>query len=72
MHRYVDSVNFKFEDQGENSCKIAGFSESDLSYDYLDKGTNYCNLRNLIDGTEFFQVPDSSQAVSGCQQCKTP
>merc|ERR1719325_592924 len=52
VKRYVDSVNFKFEDQGENSCKIAGFSSSDLWYAYLDKGTNYCNLRNLIDGSE--------------------
>merc|ERR1712241_613679 len=51
VKRYVDSVNFKFEKQGENSCKIAGFSSSDLWYAYLDKGTNYCNLRNLIDGS---------------------
>ena len=50
VYRYVDSVKFSFE-QDQNLCKIKGFSESDLSYAYLDKGTNYCNLRNLIDGT---------------------
>ena len=51
VHRYVDSVQFSFKEQDQNSCKIEGFSESDLWYAYLDKGTNYCNLRNLIDGT---------------------
>ena len=27
------------------------FSSSDLWYARLDYGTNYCNLRNLLDGT---------------------
>ena len=28
-----------------------GYSTSDLWYAILDMGTNYCNIRNLMDGT---------------------
>ena len=52
MKRYVDSLTFEFEEQSTTSCKIGGFSRSDLWYAYLDFGTNYCNLRNLLDGIE--------------------
>merc|ERR1711997_46451 len=34
---------------GQN-CLYTAFSSSDVSYAYLDYGTNYCNLRNLLDG----------------------
>ena len=51
MKRYADSLTFKFEDQSGTSCKIDAFSTSDLWYAVLDWGTNYCNLRNLLDGT---------------------
>jgi len=52
VKRYVDSLTFKFEDQSNaSSCKIDAYSRSDLWYAILDFGTNYCNLRNLLDGT---------------------
>lgn len=50
VKRYSDSLSFKFEATG-NTCKVEAFSSSDLWYAYLDFGTNYCNLRNLLDGT---------------------
>jgi len=52
VKRYSDSLTFKFEDQSNtNSCKIDANSDSDTWYAILDFGTNYCNLRNLLDGT---------------------
>merc|ERR1719167_1941354 len=56
--RYVfegkDAVSFDFSENG-TSCKIVGFSKSTVSYAVLDFGTNYCNLRNLLDGANLSQ-----------------
>ena len=46
---YKDRVSFEFTENG-SSCKVVGFSKSTVSYAFLDFGTNYCNLRNLLDG----------------------
>ena len=49
VHRYNDSLSFEFlEPQLGNNCVVQAFSSSDLWYAYLDFGTNYCNLNNLI------------------------
>ena len=50
VKRYEDSLAFEFQDQN-GACKIDAYSRSDLWYAILDYGTNYCNLRNLLDGT---------------------
>jgi len=50
--RYVDDVSFKFSETG-SKCKVEGFSTSQTWYAVLDFGTNYCNLRNLIDGAGY-------------------
>jgi len=52
VKRYSDTLTFRFEEQsGANSCKVDAFSTSDTWYAILDFSTNYCNLRNLLDGT---------------------
>lgn len=51
VKRYNDSISFEFTSLTESSCQIDAFSTSDLWYAVLDFGTNYCNLRNLLDGT---------------------
>merc|ERR1711963_181612 len=51
VKRYVDSLSFKFIGESNGNCKIEAYSRSDLWYAVLDYGTNYCNLRNLLDGT---------------------
>ena len=51
VKRYVDSLSFKFIGESDGNCKIEAYSRSDLWYAVLDYGTNYCNLRNLLDGT---------------------
>merc|ERR1711994_375631 len=51
---YKDRVSFEFTENG-SSCKVVGFSKSTVSYAFLDFGTNYCNLRNLLDGANLSQ-----------------
>ncbi|XP_074659646.1 uncharacterized protein LOC141912300 [Tubulanus polymorphus] len=49
--KYSDSLSFKFQaSEDGKSCSVEAYSSSDVWYAVLDKGTNYCNLRNLIDG----------------------
>jgi len=49
--RYVDDISFKLSSAPGGGCSVAAKSRSQLWYAVLDKGTNYCNLRNLIDGS---------------------
>merc|ERR1712080_105065 len=47
--RYIDDITFKFLDT-EQGCSLKGKSSSRTWYAVLDYGTNYCNMRNLMDG----------------------
>merc|ERR1712241_503363 len=49
VKRYRDDLTFEFAAAG-NQCKVEGFSTSSVWYAISDQGTNYCNLRNLVDG----------------------
>ena len=64
---YRDNVSFEFSDDG-NSCNIVGFSKSTVSYAFLDFGTNYCNLRNLLDGAGL-AVGNGFQESTSTQIC---
>merc|ERR1712061_68130 len=48
--RYVDDISFQLRENSQG-CAVSAKSSSQTWYAVLDKGTNYCNLRNLIDGT---------------------
>nr|XP_054768643.1 uncharacterized protein LOC129276267 [Lytechinus pictus] len=48
--QYVDDLSFQFTQKGTN-CAVHGYSTSETWYAVLDKGTNYCNLHNLITGS---------------------
>ena len=51
VKNYVDNLTFDFSPSGDGaSCTIEAFSTSSVWYAILDWGTNYCNLRNLVDG----------------------
>jgi hypothetical protein len=50
VKRYIDNLSFKFM-QTDAHCQVDAFSTSSIWYAILDFGTNYCNLRNLLDGT---------------------
>ena len=57
---YVDDLELTFNDGGDGTCAMSGFSTSQTSYAYLDSGTNYCNMKNLITGAGL----DQSEAFS--------
>lgn len=50
--RYIDDLTFTLTEEG-GKCKVEGFSTSRLWYAVLDKGTNYCNIRNLMEGAGY-------------------
>ena len=51
---FVDDLTFTLTSQGQGSpiqCAVEGFSTSEVFYAFLDFGTNYCNMRNLAEGS---------------------
>jgi len=60
---YKDKISFAFSENGEN-CNVVGFSKSTVSYAFLDFGTNYCNLRNLLDGASLSQTNGFTESTS--------
>ena len=50
VKEYVDHLTFNLTSSGDGECEVGGYSTSGTWYAILDFGTNYCNLRNLIDG----------------------
>mmetsp|Transcript_30805 Transcript_30805/g.38599 ORF Transcript_30805/g.38599 Transcript_30805/m.38599 type:complete len:869 (+) Transcript_30805:85-2691(+) len=59
---YVDSITFKFT-AVDGMCEVEGKSSSDTWYAVLDNGTNYCNMRNLVDSTSLLVKEQTSDAV---------
>ena len=49
VSRYVDDLTFEMTPSG-TGCSVHAESVSETFFAFLDFGTNYCNLRNLIDG----------------------
>jgi len=62
--RYVDDLTFTLTESGSGGCQVEAFSTSRLWYALLDKGTNYCNLRNLIDGAGLSSGSGFSEVTS--------
>merc|ERR1712198_66714 len=64
VFKYEDAVTFDFADNSDGSCRVEGFSTALLSYAYFDFGTNYCNLRNLLDGAGLTGLPGFAEQTS--------
>jgi len=47
--RYIDDISFTMVSNNPG-CLVEALSTSQTWYAVLDYGTNYCNLRNIIDG----------------------
>lgn len=64
VHHYRDDITMTFTQSG-SSCQVDAFSTSTIWYAVLDDGTNYCNLRNLIEATDltFTQKIDTSDCT---------
>ena len=63
-YAYRDNISFEFKEKGANACQIVGFSKSTISYAYFDFGTNYCNLRNLMDGAKLSDIEEFKESTS--------
>ncbi|XP_023328353.1 uncharacterized protein LOC111701339 isoform X2 [Eurytemora carolleeae] len=66
--RYIDDLTFKLTSSG-GACIVDANSNSRLWYAVLDKGTNYCNLRNLVDGAGYTETSLTEETNDGiCTQ----
>merc|ERR1712179_240797 len=72
LARYVDDVSFTMVQKG-SGCSIDATSTSQTWYAVLDYGTNYCNLRNLVDGAGISGLRGFSEITedSVCTQYST-
>merc|ERR1712062_372408 len=70
--RYVDDIAFDFTPNG-SGCSVHGHSEAQKLLAFLDFGTNYCNLRNLIDGSGLSESNGFTEETSNgvCTQYST-
>ncbi|XP_071479354.1 uncharacterized protein [Diadema antillarum] len=60
VKHYVDDISFQLTSK-KSGCAVFGFSTSETWYAYLDYGTNYCNLHNLITGSGLDKAPGYSE-----------
>lgn len=58
VKRYTDNMVFMFASDNAKTCTVQASSSSSVWYAYLDFGTNYCNLRNLVDGSGLSKIDD--------------
>ncbi|XP_043240564.1 uncharacterized protein LOC122391069 isoform X1 [Amphibalanus amphitrite] len=57
VSHYVDELTFTFVNgSATGACRMQGYSRSKTWYAYLDKGTNFCNMKNLIVGSGLDQA----------------
>eukprot|EP00088_Acartia_fossae_P003873 TRINITY_DN11665_c0_g1_i7.p1 TRINITY_DN11665_c0_g1~~TRINITY_DN11665_c0_g1_i7.p1 ORF type:complete len:190 (-),score=11.73 TRINITY_DN11665_c0_g1_i7:75-644(-) len=64
VKKYEDKFRFSLTEQGASTCRVNGFSSATLSYAYFDFGTNYCNLRNLMDGAGLSSISGYGERTS--------
>lgn len=64
VQRYQDDLTFTSTAQSGNTCKVEAYSTSSLWYAILDFGTNYCNLRNIVDGAGLSTENGFNEATS--------
>ncbi|PIK58904.1 hypothetical protein BSL78_04216 [Apostichopus japonicus] len=61
---YIDDLTFKFTETTGATCSVEGHSTSEVIYAILDYGTNYCNLENLITGSQLDNVTGYTESTS--------
>jgi hypothetical protein len=70
-HRFTDDLTFILTEETDgSSCSVEATSNSRTWYAVLDFGTNYCNLRNSIDGASIPSMNGFTEATedSVCTQ----
>ncbi|GFR64880.1 hypothetical protein ElyMa_003642300 [Elysia marginata] len=63
VKHYVDDISMMFKPSG-TGCAIHGFSSSETWYAFLDQSTNYCNLHNLVSGSNLDKTPKFKETTS--------
>lgn len=51
VKKYVDDISMRFSQKSGGFCEVNAYSKSQLWYAFLDSGTNYCNIHNLVEGS---------------------
>lgn len=65
---YIDDLQFEFGTGSDGVCVIDGYSRSQTWYAWLDWGTNYCNMRNLVTALGWQEI-DSFKEVTSNSVC---
>jgi len=52
VKHYKDTVTFDLAKGSDSGCEVEAVSSSQIWYAVLDNGTNYCNIRNLVQATQ--------------------
>merc|ERR1711936_540888 len=60
---FIDDLTMDLEDNGPG-CSVAASSSSRTWYAVLDYATNYCNLRNIVDGAGISTIDGFSEVTS--------
>ncbi|KAL4222700.1 hypothetical protein ACF0H5_018741 [Mactra antiquata] len=63
VHHYIDTITFTFMGSG-SSCSVHGYSSSNTWYAVLDYSTNYCNMRNLLEGANLHTTAGFTETTS--------
>merc|ERR1711915_339791 len=74
LYKLVSSDDLSFEMTPNGSgCSVHAESTSETFFAFLDFGTNYCNLRNLIDGQGLSADPGFTEETNNdiCTQYTT-
>jgi len=73
VKRFTDTMRIELTSNSQAGCSIEATSQADTWYAILDFGTNYCNLRNLVDGAGISTMPGFRETTqdSVCTQYST-
>ncbi|XP_053374680.1 uncharacterized protein LOC123532335 [Mercenaria mercenaria] len=65
VHHYKDTVSFTFaQGSSADTCNVHGYSTSQTWYAVLDYSTNYCNMRNLLEGSNLHTSAGFTETTS--------
>ncbi|CAG0880413.1 unnamed protein product [Darwinula stevensoni] len=67
--RFMDYITFKFGHE-EGQCIVEAFSTSAFWFAWLDFGTNYCNIHNLVEGMDISNYTEQTDNTI-CTQYST-
>ncbi|XP_033762420.1 uncharacterized protein LOC117343961 [Pecten maximus] len=68
LKHYIDDITFTLTDgdmtPSGGQCTVKGMSRAETWYAVLDYGTNYCNMYNLLEGSQLTQLAGYTETTS--------